>query len=47
MKDGVFQVEEMKEAVASLMTPEMAMRARKAMDTCKEPGRLIKIKSLF
>jgi len=39
MKDGVFQFAEMKEAVGTLMTPEMATRARKAIETCQEPGR--------
>jgi hypothetical protein len=39
MKDGDFQFAEMKEAVGTLMTPEMATRARKAIETCKAPGR--------
>jgi hypothetical protein len=43
MKDGIFQSAEMQEAVGTLMTPEMAARARTAIVTCKEPGNIKKI----
>jgi len=40
MKEGVFQIQEMTEAVTTLMPPEMAERAKMAMETCKEIGKI-------
>ncbi|XP_059480308.1 general odorant-binding protein 56d-like isoform X2 [Neocloeon triangulifer] len=37
MKDGVFLIKEMTEAVMNIMPPELAQRAISAMEMCKEP----------